>query len=357
MAFLEIRQVHRHFGSQRAVDGVSLAVERGEFISLLGPSGSGKTTLLRIVAGFERPDAGAVVLDGADITRTPPQRRQMGMVFQSYALFPNLTAQDNVAFGLRIRRQPAPAIAQRVQELLALVGLADKAHRYPHQLSGGEQQRVALARALAPQPRVLLLDEPLSALDARIRVTLRTEIRRIQRALAMTTLYVTHDQEEALALSDRVVVFNRGRVEQIGPPEDIYDRPASEFVSTFVGTVNRLPARITDAAQGQCTLAGHPIRIARLPAGVQTGDAVQLWLRPERISLNAAASAEFNAVPGHLDDAMFLGARTSLTVSVGSLTVFVEVPRDPGHRLPAPGSPVVLYFSPEVLTTPAPTSP
>ncbi|MHB1610740.1 MAG: ABC transporter ATP-binding protein [Sulfobacillus sp.] len=352
MSFLDIQNVQRHFGSQRAVDGVSIAVERGEFISLLGPSGSGKTTLLRIVAGFERPDSGAIVVDGENLTRTPPQRRNMGMVFQSYALFPNLTAADNVAFGLRTRHVPPTKIKPRVEELLTMVGLGEKAGRYPHQLSGGEQQRVALARALAPNPRVLLLDEPLSALDARIRVTLRAEIRRIQRTLHITTLYVTHDQEEALAMSDRVVVFNQGHAEQIGTPEDIYDRPATSFVSSFVGTTNRLVAQVADVRAGLCVIDGQKIQVNSLPDGIDQGSAVDLWLRPERIHLtNHKGPDDTNQLSGTVEDAMFLGARTGMRVTINGQPIMVDVPRDPGYPNPRVGELVTIYFSTNLTAT------
>ncbi len=352
MAFLDIKDVHRQFGNQKAVDGVTIFVERGEFISLLGPSGSGKTTLLRIIAGFEYPDSGSIVVDGEDLTRTPPQRRNMGMVFQSYALFPNMTAADNVAFGLRTRHVPSAQIVPRVAELLTLVGLSEKTGRYPHQLSGGEQQRVALARALAPNPRVLLLDEPLSALDAKIRVTLRAEIRRIQRTLGITTLYVTHDQEEALAMSDRVVVFNQGRAVQIGHPEDIYDRPANAFVSSFVGSTNRLHVQVIDAASGTCAIAGQTLHVDELPAGVAEGTLVDLWLRPERIHVvDPDAPAGSNRLQGIVEDTMFLGASSGVRLSIGDQSVMVDVPRDSNRPTPVIGGAISIDFSSAVTAT------
>ncbi len=220
-------------------------MEQGELIAFLGPSGCGKTTALRCVAGFERPDTGAVLIDGADVTRVPANRRDAGMVFQSYSLFPNLNVRDNVAFGLRVRRRPASERHSRAAELLELVGLSGFGERFPHQLSGGQQQRVALARALALQPKVLLLDEPLSALDAKVRVSLREEIRRLQLELGITTIFVTHDQEEALSVADRVAVLKSGRLEQIGSPAEVYDRPSTPFVAEFVGTMNHLPGRVS----------------------------------------------------------------------------------------------------------------
>ncbi|HEY4620992.1 MAG TPA: ABC transporter ATP-binding protein, partial [Gaiellaceae bacterium] len=240
MASVELQRLRRVFGDVVALDGIDISVASGEFLSLLGPSGCGKTTALRLVAGFDRPTAGRVLVDGSDVTSVRPNRRGMGMVFQAYSLFPNMTAERNVEFGLRIRKERRSERRRRVVELLDLVGLSDAAKRYPHQLSGGMQQRVALARALAIEPTVLLLDEPLSALDAKVRLQLREEIRRIQTRLGITTIYVTHDQEEALSISDRVAVLSHGRIEQIAPPAQIYGAPATPFVAEFVGTMNRL---------------------------------------------------------------------------------------------------------------------
>src|SRR5579864_3693860 len=240
MAFLELQGLVRDFGTVKALDGIEISLGEGEFLALLGPSGCGKTTALRLVAGFDRPDAGRIVVDGKDLTTVPPNKRDMGMVFQAYSLFPNMTASQNVEFGLRIRGKDRTDRRKRVDDLLELVGLGHAGTRYPHQLSGGMQQRVALARALAIEPRVLLLDEPLSALDAKVRVQLREEIRRIQLELGITTLYVTHDQEEALSVSDRVVVLSQGKIEQVGSPADIYDNPQTVFVAQFIGTMNRI---------------------------------------------------------------------------------------------------------------------
>src|ERR1700742_3046406 len=241
MAYLELRDLHRDFGGgAKALDGIQVSLGEGEFLSLLGPSGCGKTTALRLVAGFDRPDGGAIVVDGKDVTRVAPSKRDFGMVFQAYSLFPNMTAAQNVEFGLKIRGGDGGKRGERVHELLELVGLGHAVNRYPHQLSGGMQQRVALARALAIEPRILLLDEPLSALDAKVRVQLRDEIRRLQTELGITTIYVTHDQEEALSVSDRVAVMNAGRIEQIGTPLDMYTAPLTPFVAEFIGTMNRL---------------------------------------------------------------------------------------------------------------------
>src|ERR1700687_1838544 len=248
MAFLELENISKFFGHNTAVDHVNLAVEHGEFLTLLGPSGCGKTTILRMVAGFEVPSEGSILLDGEDITQRAASKRPMGMVFQSYALFPHMTAEQNIAFGMNIKHVPKETIQKRCAELLELVGLGDKGRSYPHQLSGGQQQRVALARALAVEPKVLLLDEPLSALDAKVRGQLRDEIRRVQLEVGTTTLFVTHDQEEALAIADRVGVMRAGRVEQLAAPTTVYTQPATAFVAEFVGLTNRLSGVVRGGA-------------------------------------------------------------------------------------------------------------
>jgi putative spermidine/putrescine transport system ATP-binding protein len=351
VAHLEIRNVRRTFGEVHAISDVSLRVGRGEFVSLLGPSGSGKTTTLRIVAGFERPDDGAVLLDGADITQLPPQRRHMGMVFQSYALFPNMTAAQNVAFGLRIRREPTDRVRARVEELLSLVGLGQKAGRYPHQLSGGEQQRVALARALAPKPDVLLLDEPLSALDARIRVALRGEIRRIQRSLRITTLYVTHDQEEALAVSDRIVVFNQGRIEQDGTPRDVYERPATPFVAEFVGTTNRLLGVVDDPITGTCRIGDQRVYFDALPDHVAAGDTVEIRVRPERVGLGPDPSGTSRPLEGRVADVVYLGGHTLVQVRVADQDIWMDRAQQSGAPELVPGVAVRVYLPSRAVVT------
>ncbi len=255
-----LRDLSRAFGTTRALDGLSLEIAPGELVALLGPSGCGKTTALRILAGFESADSGSVTVDGRDISHVPAARRDMGMVFQSYSLFPNMSALGNVAFGLRMRKVGAADRNRKAGELLEMVGLAAQAGQYPHQLSGGQQQRVALARALAVEPRVLLLDEPLSALDAKVRLQLREQIRAIQQRLGTTTLFVTHDQEEALSISDRVGVMSNGRLEQIAAPSQLYDSPATAFVAEFVGTMNRLPGELL--AQGQVKALGVTVPVA-----------------------------------------------------------------------------------------------
>ena len=271
--------LHRHYGPVRALDGLSLDIEPGELVALLGPSGCGKTTALRSLAGLDEPDAGRVVVDGRDITHVPANRRDMGVVFQAYSLFPNMSARDNVAYGLRLRGIGGSERKQRVDELLDLVGLGRHAAHYPHQLSGGQQQRVALARALAIRPQVLLLDEPLSALDARVRRQLREEIRRIQIMVGTTTLFVTHDQEEALALGDRVGVMSAGRLEQIAPPAEIYERPRTAFVAEFVGLTNRLRGHSHD---GKVNVLGT--EVPALDGSAGPGPVTAL-VRPEAIKL------------------------------------------------------------------------
>jgi putative spermidine/putrescine transport system ATP-binding protein len=295
----------RRYGSTVALDGLDLDISGGEFVALLGPSGCGKTTALRAIAGFDQPDGGRVLVDGRDVTDVPANKRDMGMVFQAYSLFPNLTVAENVAFGLRVRRRGKSERTGRAAELLDLVGLADRAGRYPHQLSGGQQQRVALARALAVAPQVLLLDEPLSALDAQVRVQLREEIRRIQLELGITTVFVTHDQAEALSVADRVGVLRAGRLEQIAGPDELYERPATAFVAEFVGTMNRLPA----------TLAGSDVELlgVRRPvsgAAPSAGPVVAL-VRPESLLVEADPAGT-----GRVVTRTFSGASTRLLVAL-----------------------------------------
>jgi putative spermidine/putrescine transport system ATP-binding protein len=319
----------RRYGSVVALDGLDLDIPGGEFIALLGPSGCGKTTALRAIAGFDRPDGGRVLLDDRDITDVPANKRDMGMVFQAYSLFPNLTVAENVAFGLRVRRRDKAERGSRAAELLELVGLADRGNRYPHQLSGGQQQRVALARALAVAPQVLLLDEPLSALDAQVRVQLREEIRRIQLELGITTVFVTHDQAEALSVADRVGVMRNGRLEQIASPDELYERPATAFVAEFVGTMNRIPARLVD---GQAELLGtrRPVTGGTLPAGP-----VVALVRPESLLVEAD-----DAGAGRVLTRTFSGASTRLAVALpDGVEVRVDVASAASAHL-GPGSAV-----------------
>jgi putative spermidine/putrescine transport system ATP-binding protein len=353
MAYLELTGVQKQFsGGVLAVEDFNLAAERGEFVSFLGPSGCGKTTTLRMIAGFEQPSAGTIRIDGADMTYVPPNKRHVGMVFQSYALFPNMTVAGNIGFGLKLQRRASDAIDQRVTELLELIHLEGRGDRYPYQLSGGQQQRVALARALAIEPSVLLLDEPLSALDAKIRVALRVEIREIQRKLGITTVYVTHDQEEALELSDRIVVMSEGRVEQIGTPFEIYNFPATDFVASFVGTLNTVPAKVVDGAGRRLSLAGTDVRTSSDVTG-GPGTSVTVAIRPEMISIGPGAGGDAdggNQLQATVQDVAFLGAvvRVRTSLSDGS-SVSVDTFNNPNLAVPAAGSTTTLRFPPEAV--------
>jgi putative spermidine/putrescine transport system ATP-binding protein len=345
MTFLTLTGIQKQFGTTMAVHDFNLEAEKGEFVSFLGPSGCGKTTTLRMIAGFEQPTAGTITVDGTDITNRPPNRRNIGMVFQSYALFPNMTVADNIGFGLKVRKRPKDQIRTRVAELLELINLPDKGGRFPYQLSGGQQQRVALARALAIEPEVLLLDEPLSALDAKIRVALRKEIRSIQRQLGITTVYVTHDQEEAMSLSDRVVVMSEGRIEQIGPPPQIYNFPATPFVASFVGTLNLLPAKVVDAAAGIVSVAGQTIRT---PKAIETGPdrPVTVALRPEAVEIGEAGGS--NRLIGPVEDVSFLGSIVRTRVRIGDdASVSLDQFNDPALASAAIGDRVTISFPPE----------
>jgi putative spermidine/putrescine transport system ATP-binding protein len=331
MAFLELQNLHRDFGTVKALDGIEIALGEGEFLSLLGPSGCGKTTALRLVAGFDRPDAGRIVVDGKDITNVAPNKRDMGMVFQAYSLFPNMTARQNVEYGLRIRGQDKTDRRKRVQDLLELVGLGHAAERYPHQLSGGMQQRVALARALAIEPRVLLLDEPLSALDAKVRVQLREEIRRIQLELGITTLYVTHDQEEALSVSDHVAVMYGGRIEQMGSPAEMYSAPATPFVAEFIGTMNRLEGTVVD---GGVEHGGTTLQIAEAQ-NRSRGERVLVLIRPETVEVDTAnGGGGVNTLIGDVVTQTFLGPVTRLKILGEGVDVIADVPTQKALSLP-----------------------
>lgn len=341
MAFLDIHHLEKSFGTLRVVKDFNLGIDKGEFVSFLGPSGCGKTTVLRMVAGFETPTSGAIRIDGRDMTGLPANRRKIGMVFQAYALFPNLTVQENIGFGLKVAGEEKAAIRTRVGEMLELIGLPQLGSRYPFQLSGGQQQRVALARALAPRPQVLLLDEPLSALDAKIRVSLREEIRRIQRDLGITTIFVTHDQEEALSMSDRVVVMHQGVADQVGTPFEIYNRPATRFVAQFVGTLNLLDADVMDAAAGNVRLGEVPVALSRpLPAGGR----VSLALRPETVALGRRDEGDVVLV-GRIVEVHFLGAVIRIRVAVGGQTVSLDTFNQPDRPPPSIDAPVEISIS------------
>ncbi len=328
MAYLTIDNLAKQFGGRTVLHDINLELARGEFLSLLGPSGCGKTTLLRILAGFERADQGALRLDGRDIAAIPASRRNMGMVFQAYSLFPNMTAADNVRFGLRVRRTTKAQQTRRVNEMLDLVGLAEHAGKYPHQLSGGQQQRVALARALAIEPDLLLLDEPLSALDAQVRVQLREEIRRIQRDTGITTVFVTHDQEEALSISDRVAVMYQGELVQVGAPAEIYQQPAHEFVARFIGVSSRLAGQVVDPERGLIAVNALQLQ-GRADSGLSPDQSVQVFLRPEhvRLGLLNGAGLPSETLAGTVLERVFLGAVTRVTVELtGGERILADVP-------------------------------
>jgi len=336
MAFLELTNLEKTFGSNRVVKDFSLGIEKGEFVSLLGPSGCGKTTVLRMVAGFETPTAGAIRIDGQDVTGLRANARNIGMMFQAYALFPNMTVADNVAFGLKVKGVPRAEREARVTEMLRLIGLPEMGGRFPFQLSGGQQQRVALARALAPRPRVLLLDEPLSALDAKVRVSLRNEIREIQRELGITTIFVTHDQEEAMSISDRIVVMNGGIAEQVGAPFQIYNQPTTRFVANFVGTLNSLSATVVSPEAGQVEVAGQVVTLAKAPIPARKGDRVTLALRPEAVRFGREAGREV-VLPATIAEVHFLGSVIRLTVDVDGTMVALDTFNRPDQPPPPIG--------------------
>jgi putative spermidine/putrescine transport system ATP-binding protein len=330
MAYLELRNVTKRFTKTLAVSDLSLSVEKGEFISFLGPSGCGKSTTLRMIAGLENPDTGRIIINGTDITDVPPNKRGTGMVFQAYGLFPNLTIRGNVAFGLEIAGKSKVTIEETVSRMLQLVQLEGIESRYPSQLSGGQQQRVALARALAPEPHILLLDEPLSALDAKVRVDLRAEIRQIQSELRITTVYVTHDQEEALSISDRVAVMHDGTIEQIGTPEEIYRNPANRFLAAFIGTANQFSGRAVDSRTVQGT---HYSFNTAVPAEL-VGKPVVVLVRPENIrvfSNKEQIPDGYNLISGEVQTITFMGSVTRLTLYVYGERIFCDVPANTQH--------------------------
>ncbi len=346
-----LRDLSCIFGTVRALDGFSIDIGPGEFLALLGPSGCGKTTALRILAGFEQASSGRVMIDGQDIQHVPAQKRNMGMVFQSYSLFPNMTVLENVAFGLRLRKVSGPERKAKAMSLLEMVELADRAARYPHQLSGGQQQRVALARALAIEPSVLLLDEPLSALDAKVRVQLREQIRALQRRLSITTVFVTHDQDEALSMADRVAVMRGGRLEQVAKPAELYDDPQTPFVAEFVGTMNRVPGKLVGS--GRVSVLGREVR-ARGPAATgSAGKDLHVLVRPESLTVTVVPGAS-----GIVAAMTFRGAQSRVDVLLSpDLSVKVDVPSAEAVGIPLGSSVEVSLIADNVLVDAAGNEP
>jgi spermidine/putrescine ABC transporter ATP-binding subunit len=347
-AIVELHGCTRDFGAVRAVDGLELTVDEGEFLSLLGPSGCGKTTTLNLVAGFVEPTAGRILIDGEDVTGRPPHARGLGVVFQSYALFPHLSVFENVAFGLRERRAPEAEIHRRVADALALVRLDPHGPQRPGQLSGGMQQRVALARALVYRPRVLLLDEPLAALDKKLREEMRGELREIQRSVGITTVFVTHDQTEALSLSDRIAVMNRGRIEQLAAPREIYKRPATRFVADFIGGSSLLRGRAIAPDRVEL-VPGLTLRVEAEPLPV--GQAVDLAIRPERVGvgLRGGGEADADAVGGWIVALTYLGAQTEVSVELPGGQRVLGLVAEPAPTPLAVGQPVSLTFPPDAF--------
>lgn len=337
MTHLSLHDISKQFAGNTVVKDFNLDVDKGEFVSFLGPSGCGKTTTLRMIAGFEVPTTGTVTLEGKDITYKAPNQRNVGMVFQAYALFPNMTVGQNIGFGLKIRGEKKEVIQETVKEMLALIHLEQRGDSFPYQLSGGQQQRVALARALAIHPEVLLLDEPLSALDAKIRVQLRAEIRAIQKKLGITAIYVTHDQEEALSISDRIVVMYEGKIEQVGSPFEIYNFPQTVFVAGFVGTLNTTAAEVVDPQAQLLQIDGVQLQTSEDLNGKQRGDKVTIAIRPERFNF-VAVEKKANILDCVVENITFLGSVVRIQVSVGANRFYMDTFNNPFLALPEIGS-------------------
>jgi spermidine/putrescine transport system ATP-binding protein len=343
-AAIELRTVTKKFGAVVAVDQVSLEIASGEFFSLLGPSGCGKTTLLRLIGGFEEPDAGEIFIAGHGMRHVAPQQRPVNTVFQNYALFPHLNVFDNVAFGLRMKRVPDAELRRRVEAVLDLMHLGDLQRRSPGQLSGGQKQRVALARAIVNEPAVLLLDEPLAAIDAKLRAQLQTELRKLQRELKTTFVYVTHDQDEALALSDRIAILQAGRIAQCGAPGEIYERPCSRFVASFLGGCNIIEGRIVSRANGSCTFE---TAVGRLTSVQSTNrEVASLGIRRERLSFSSSP-ADLNSIRGTIVDRAYTGPQTEYAIESGGTLLRVWEPRSSAVR--STGEKVVLTCAPESI--------
>ncbi len=349
MATLEISGLSKRFGSVLAVDSFALDVEPGAFVSLLGPSGCGKSTILRMIAGLLEPDSGVIRVAGREVTWLPPNKRNIGLVFQSYALFPHMSVFENVAFGLRRRRMEAAAIGKRVGEALEMVRLGGLERRFPRELSGGQQQRVALARAIAPQPALLLLDEPLSNLDAKLRDVMRFELRHLQQALSITTLFVTHDQEEALTMSDSICVLSAGVLQQVGPPREIYDGPATPFVAEFFGRSNGFEATVASTGELASVTLSESLRLrtTHLPPGLRSGDRVHVTIRQENVTL-ADADASGEVFDGRLEMVSFAGSTAQFVVRLaGGIALNAELRIGRGRDLPEAGSLVRVEIAPD----------
>jgi iron(III) transport system ATP-binding protein len=344
---VEFHDIALAFGKTQVLRDIDLAIEPGEFFALLGPSGSGKSTLLRIIAGFAYPQAGKVLVDGLDISRVPPWERNIGMVFQNYALWPHMTVAQNVAFGLEERRLPRAEIARKVDAALDLVGLRELRDRRPSQLSGGQQQRIALARTIAIEPKVLLLDEPLSNLDAKLRVHMRSELHALQRKLGVTTIFVTHDQEEALSIADRVAVLEQGVIQQIGTPMELFDTPANRFIAHFVGTINLLPGTV-EQADAAAVFRSDVLGALRLRAPARPGPA-EIAIRPHALRLiarDAAGDGGLHWVDGRVEEREFLGEFVRYTVRVGTIDLIADQPHYTGDPGFAPGAAVRVGINP-----------
>ena len=358
-----LEKVSKHFGSFVAVHEADFTIAKGEFFSLLGPSGCGKTTTLRMIAGFEQPTSGRILLEGSDVSRVPPYHRNVNTVFQHYALFPHMSVRDNIAFGPRSRGLSKSEVTKRVGELLEVVRLAEMANRRPGQLSGGQQQRVALARALVNYPSALLLDEPLGALDLKLRQAMQIELKRIQRELGITFIYVTHDQEEALTMSDRIAVMHEGRVDQLATPKAIYDEPGTRFVATFIGIANLLPVKIVGKGEGvyAAEVAGRQLPVPSRGARFEVGDSATLVVRPERLRLSATQPDSECAVPATLVNTMFQGpvVRCDLTLADGS-EVVCHFDHAQAESTPEPGCAFWISWEADagrLLPEPAPAAP
>src|SRR3990170_3350337 len=356
---IDIENVTKRFGSMAAVSEVNLSIQEGELFTLLGPSGCGKTTLLRLIAGFYAPDEGLIRFDGQNVNQVPPNERGIGMVFQNFALWPHMTVHENAAYGLKLRQLRHAEISARVEAVFEKVRLTGLGNRYPGQLSGGQQQRVALARALVLNPKILLLDEPLSNLDAKVRVQVRQEIRKLQKELGITTVYVTHDQEEALTLSDRIAIFNQGIVQQVGPPKELYERPANRFVADFIGINNMIEGSVEAIDAGERRLRVKTV-LGELAAlydeRFKAGDRCVLCVRPENASVDGEAAAGRNALKGRIAFAAYMGNTLRYDVDLGQGVTFKADVRDPWHHEELPmGSAATVSF-PATSTVAIPAS-